>query len=124
MAKVGLLLAVPVTAALGVTIVQLAQREPDTRFEAEAKSPVPLRADIVANAVKTVPRTRTGPAGTSATCTTKGSGQLRNPWHCTVRYPGAASRAFVVKVAANQHYVAEAVDGQATIDGCCVRFVQ
>src|SRR3954449_3946472 len=102
MAKVGALLAVALLAAVGVSVVAIAQRESDTKFVTGQKASAPVLAGKVEAAVVSAPEVKHGPAGTSAKCTAGGSTQLRNPWSCTITYADGNRRAYRVTVAADE----------------------
>ena|SRR5437588_127846 len=66
---------------------------------------------------------------TAANCTPLGTGQLRNPWRCLIRYPRGLLIQYRVTINASGHYVADhevilapppRLSSTAVISGCCV----
>jgi len=51
-------------------------------------------------------------------CQPKGSGTLRNPWVCTVRYHSGMQAHYLVEVLPNGSYSGV---GTAQISGCCIK---
>lgn len=123
MARARTLVLVPVLAGLFVTGVMAADRGADSTFtgaRAAASGPVTaarlealVRKAPVAKGVAPDPRTK-------AACTSKGTGQLRNPWTCTVRYPSGQRVAYRVRVFRNGGFVGRGLVGRGGISGCCV----
>ncbi len=115
---VGPLLAVGIAGS----VVTLANREIDPAFEFRARNPLRVEPDQVERAVMNAPE----PApdrkteATAARCTPGGSGDIRNPWRCTVRYGSGSRFTYSVQVEADGAFRGESDDGQRIISGCCV----
>jgi hypothetical protein len=72
---------------------------------------------VVAQAPEPVPANmRTAPARVS--CRPEGSGPLRNPWSCTIRYRSGMRAHYELQVQPNGYYSGA---GTGRIDGCCVK---
>jgi hypothetical protein len=70
-----------------------------------AKAPEPVEA-----------ARRTPPV--QASCRPKGTGTLRNPWECTVRYRSGTQAHYLVQVAPDGSYSGI---GTGVIEGCCIK---
>jgi hypothetical protein len=60
------------------------------------------------------------PRAVSASCSTRGIGELRNPWSCLVRYAGVGIVPYQVTISPNGRISAVNPTGQIVIHGCCV----
>jgi hypothetical protein len=91
---------------------------------AEALTPAKLAA-----VVRVAPESSNGPSGKSAKCIPLGSGELHNPWRCTISYPSGRLVQYRVTISANGsyvgddqvvHYQGRTTTGPGQITGCCV----
>jgi hypothetical protein len=86
--RVKLLLLAPLLAvALASFVVVRSQQQGGAGLIAHQRQAVPLPAGSVASMVRAAPDPVTGAHGRQANCTPRGSGELHNPWRCTIRYP-------------------------------------
>ena len=109
-------------AGLAGTAVALAGRGGDAQFLQDQRHPPSLRPAEVERVVKSAPDPMTGTGhGVAATCTSRGSGPLRNPWSCVVRFRSGKRVRLVVQVQQDGNY-----DGRyagvkgAAATGCCI----
>jgi hypothetical protein len=72
---------------------------------------------VVALAPEPVQAARRTPAA-QVRCRPDGSGPLRNPWSCTIRYRSGTRAYYKVQVQPNGYYSGT---GTGVIDGCCVK---
>jgi hypothetical protein len=83
----------------------------------------------VADLVRQAPETANGPRGQSASCTPLGSGELHNPWRCTITYPRGVADQYSVTINTDGTYTGgeqivysrrgrSRSDGK--ISGCCI----
>lgn len=108
------------TAGLAGSAVALAGRDADPVFLERQRTPDRVSAKAVARVVRTAPDPQVGTgSGISATCRPTGTGALRNPWSCTVRYASGARARLRVEVRADGTYVGR-YRGGGTARGCCI----
>jgi hypothetical protein len=108
------------SAGLAGTAVALAGRGADEQFLQDQRHPPKLQAADVERVVKTAPDPAVGKGGgVSATCTTKGSGRLKNPWTCVVRYPSGKRVRIAVRIKEDGYYAGRYAGGGA-VTGCCI----
>ena len=115
-----------IVGAAGV-LVALGSRGSEDAFKSAQAGALALRsqgalsaAHVDAALVKgpePVPAQRRTPA-VGASCQPKGSGALRNPWICTVRYRSGLKASYLVEVQPDGSYSGV---GTASIKGCCIR---
>jgi hypothetical protein len=111
-----------VTAGLAGTAVALGSRGADEQFLQNQRHPPSIRAAEVERVVRTAPDPQSGKgSGTAATCSSRGSGPLGNPWSCLVRYPSGKRYRLAVRVQQDGYYDGRfvAVKGAAAT-GCCI----
>ena len=114
------LLVLPALAAgiLG-TVVSAGGRESDDAFKLDQRlnpvQPGQLEATVV-RAPNALPGSG-GRPGRTAKCTSRGSGELRNPWVCVVRYPSGDVVRYRVTVNPSRSWMG--VTPVLTIRGCC-----
>jgi hypothetical protein len=113
-------------AALGAgltgTVVALGSRGADAQLLQDQRHPPSLQPNAVERVVRTAPDPMTGKGSAdAATCTSRGSGQLRNPWSCVVRYRAGKALRMTVVVQQDGTYDGRfvSVKGAATT-GCCI----
>lgn len=113
---VGSLLAAGVAGSL----VAFTGRDADPVFLERQRNPDRLSAQAVNRVVRTAPDPQVGSgSGISATCRPTGTGALRNPWTCTVRYASGARARLLVEVRPDGSYIGRYRVG-GTAEGCCV----
>jgi hypothetical protein len=88
-----------------------------------------LSAGGVQDAVKRAPLGAGGRRGTSAQCAPLGSGELKNPWRCTIAYASGREVGYTVTINANGSYLGDhqlirfqgkSSPGPGQISGCCI----
>jgi hypothetical protein len=113
-------LAAVLGAGLCGTAVALGSRGADDQFLQDQKHPPSLRSADVERVVKSAPDPATGKgAGVAASCKSSGSGALRNPWTCVVRYPGGKRVRIAVRVQQDGYYAGR-YEGGGAATGCCI----
>jgi hypothetical protein len=109
-----------VAAGLAGTAVALGSRGANEQFLQEQRHPPNLRAADVERVVSSAPDPATGKGrGVAATCTSSGSGPLRNPWSCVVRYGSGKRVRIAVRVQQDGYYSGRYAGGGAAT-GCCI----
>jgi hypothetical protein len=107
-------------AGLAGTAVALGSRGADEEFLQEQRNPPSLRASDVERVVKSAPDPATGKgAGVAATCKSRGSGQLKNPWTCVVRYSSGKRVRIAVRIRQDGYYSGRYAGGGGAT-GCCI----
>ena len=111
--------------AVGVagSVATVANREIDPVYELRARNPLRVEPVQVERAVMNAPEPAAeGPKtpARSARCKAGSTGDLRNPWQCTVRYRSGARFAYTVEVDSDGRFEGQTADGQRVISGCCV----
>jgi hypothetical protein len=107
-------------AGLAGTAVALGSRGADEQFVQDQRHPPELRAADVERVVKSAPDPAVGKgAGVAATCTSRGSGPLKNPWTCVVRYRSGKRVRIAVRIQQDGYYAGRYAGGGAAT-GCCV----
>ena len=56
----------------------------------------------------------------SARCTSRGTGELRNPWRCTVAYESGPKARFRLTVRYDGSFKADHLDSSGAVVGCCL----
>lgn len=103
--------------------VTLAVREADPAFEFRQRNPSRIEPSELANLIARAkePVARPGRvAGTRATCRSRGTGDLKNPWICRVRYPNGHRMRFRVELGLRGDYRGINDRGDGIVSGCCV----
>ena len=109
-------------AGLAGTAVALGSRGADDQFLQEQQHPPSLKPADVERVVKSAPDPATGKGkGVAATCKSRGSGQLKNPWTCVVRYPSGKRVRIAVRVQQDGYYSGRYAGGGGAT-GCCIDF--
>lgn len=110
-------------AGLAGTATALGGRGTDSAFLYRQEHPPTLRAADVERAVGKAPDPlvgRKGEPGVKARCRAHGSGELRNPWTCTVTYRSRRLRPRLrVHIRADGSYAGRYAGGGG-IEGCCI----
>ena len=114
---------VPVLAVgVAATVVAGRAREADDAFvlRQERLAPVQPRSleRLVASADNPIPGSGRRP-GERADCRPGGSGERRNPWTCTVRYPSGDVVEYTVVVRPDRSIRGQSADGTLIVTGCC-----
>jgi hypothetical protein len=109
-------------AALAGSVVALGSRGADAQFLQDQRHPPSLRAAAVERVVRTAPDPMTGKGSAeAATCKSRGSGQLRNPWSCFVRFRSGKAVRMTVVVQQDGSYDGRYVGVKsAAATGCCI----
>ena len=108
-------------AGLAGTAVALGNRGADEQFLQEQRHPLNLRASDVERVVSSAPDPATGKGrGLAAACTSRGSGSLRNPWSCVVRYGSGKQVRIAVRVQPDGYYSGRYAAGDGAVSGCCI----
>src|SRR5207247_3985896 len=95
-------------------------RNADSNFLHNQENPPALKPAAVARVVRSAPDPLVGKGGgVSATCAPRGSGPLRNPWSCVVRYASGRRARLTVRVANDGSYLGRYAGGGAA-EGCCI----
>jgi hypothetical protein len=115
-----LVLASVVAAGLTGTAVAITGRGADAQFIQDQKHPPSLRPGDVERVVRTAPDPMVGKgSGVAATCTPRGSGPLRSPWSCVVRYKSGRTARLSVRINNDGTYLGRYAGGGAA-QGCCI----
>jgi hypothetical protein len=108
------------TAGLAGTAVALGSRGSDEQFLLDQRHPPKLEAADVERVVKTAPDPAVGKgSGVAATCKSSGSGALKNPWTCVVRYPSGKRVRIAVRIKEDGYYSGR-YEGGGAATGCCI----
>jgi hypothetical protein len=108
------------SAGLAGTAVALGGRGADEQFLQDQRHPPKLEPADVERVVKTAPDPATGKGrGVAATCTSKGTGPLKNPWSCVVRYPSGKRVRIAVRIKEDGYYAGR-YEGGGAVTGCCI----
>lgn len=112
-----------IVAGVAGAFTALHGRDADNAFLYRQRHPLTLRAVDVQRAVRRAPDPlvgNKGPPGEQARCRPHGSGDLRNPWTCTVTYRSRRRRPRLrVDVRDDGSYVGR-YEGGGSVEGCCV----
>ena len=115
-----LVLAFTLAAGLVGAAVALSGRDADSGFLYRQENPLKVRSAEVGRVVRTAPDPSRGTgAGVSARCRPEGSGALRNPWSCVVRYRSGARARLAVRIRDDGSYLGRYAGG-GTAEGCCI----
>ena len=114
----------PLAVGLIATVVALNARNSGDAFVPAQRHLQPLGAPAVERIVSTAPApidpSANGQANTR--CNAQGSGQLRNPWLCTLRYRSGWTLEYVVNIKGTGAYVGQRQDDPTGfIKGCCIQ---
>ena len=122
MARARTFVLVPVLAGLFVTAVMAGNRGADSTFSSAERAAGPLTAAKLEALVRKAPTAKNAAPDprTRATCRPGGSGQLRNPWSCTLHYRSGLRLTYRVRVYPNGTVVGRKAHG--IIHGCCLEF--
>ena len=109
-------------AGLAGTVVALAGRGAEEAFVHAQRTAQRLETTDVERVVRTAGEPVRGPhpPGIRARCRSLGSGDLRNPWRCTVTYRSGRRARYEVQLKADGSYVGRHIDGTGVATGCCV----
>lgn len=126
-----LLLFLPLLAVglVSFVIVRSQQGEGGTLMvrQQQAEALTPAKVERV---VRVAPESANGPGGKSATCKPGPTGELHNPWRCTIKYASGRLIQYRVTLHANGSYTGDdqvvryqgrtTSGGSGQISGCCV----
>lgn len=129
-AKLRILLFVPLL-AVGIVsfIIVRSQQGEGAPLVARQESAEALTAPAVEKIVRVVPESARGASGRSADCVPRGSGELHNPWQCTIHYADGKAISYRVTINANGSFVGDnqviTYQGRTTpaaahVTGCCI----
>ena len=106
---------------LGVSS-SLSSREADEQFLFDQRHPRAVPSAAVEAAVRTAPEPRRPPRpeGVSARCIPRGSGELRNPWICRVRYRSGRVGRYRVVISGDGRFAGDYAGRENFFEGCCV----
>jgi hypothetical protein len=118
---------IAILVGIAATAVVLANRGGEDLFRLQQSRSLAWRSatvlsagrveDVVEQAPEPVPAPRRTPAAHTS-CRPGGSGPLRNPWSCTIRYRSGTQAYYRVLVQPNGYYSGR---GSGAINGCCVK---
>jgi hypothetical protein len=114
---------IPVLAGLFVTAVMASNRGADSTYSAVQRAATgPLTAAKLEALVRKAPTAKNAAPDprARAICRPGGSGRLRNPWSCTVRYRAGQRFTYRVRVFPTGSFLGRS--GRTAISGCCVEF--
>jgi hypothetical protein len=122
------LVALVLATGIAGTVVSLRDREGNSQFTAEQRSPEPVTGPGIEAIILTTRDPRPGHAGKvrSADCHAGSASPLGNPWSCVVRYPTPPIASYRVSVHADGSIFGRGqsegsqVVGDLTLNGCCV----
>ena len=101
----------------------LDSRGADAAFLHEQENPETIRKSDVEIGVRSAPQPDAFPRvvrGVGARCAPGDSGPLKNPWHCTVRYPGGETADYRITIDPDGSFMGDHRGGSGTVDGCCI----
>ena len=109
-------------------VVSLRDREGNSQFAAEQRSPAGVAGSGIEAIILTTHDPRPGLSGRvrSADCRAGSAAPLGNPWTCVVRYPSPPLVSYRVSVHADGSIFGSGqpegsqVSGDLTLSGCCV----
>ncbi len=110
-------------AGLAATVVAVKGRESDTQFVVRQESLSSIPASLLERFMISAHDPRPGLGGgkgTAAVCRAEGTGQLRNPWSCVVRYPRGASITYRVTVDPQGYVDGFSRVAKVRVYGCCL----
>jgi hypothetical protein len=117
--------------AVGVAsfVIVRSQQGEGATLAARQQSAEALSATAVEKVVRVAPESAHGASGRSADCVPRGSGELHNPWQCTIRYADGKAVSYRVTINANGSYNGNDqvityrghnTSAPAQISGCCI----
>ena len=127
-ARTGVIVAVLAVGVVSFVFVRSKQGEGTTFIAAQRNAQVLVPA-AVDRVVRAAPDPATHARARSAMCVPRGTGELHNPWRCTLRYSGAWQIQWTVSISADGSYVGTnqiVIDAGTThadsgsITGCCI----
>jgi hypothetical protein len=108
---------------LAGTAIAVNDRSGDSLFTYRQQNLSAIQPASLAHLVALAPNPRPGldrPRAIRATCTSAGTGELRNPWSCLVHYARGGTVRYGVTIMPTGRVVAVDPTGQLIIRGCCV----
>ena len=117
-----LVLGPAVVAGIAGSAVALTARGADDAFLYRQENPLRIQVEDVEELVKSAPEPVEGshPPGISARCKAQGSGELRNPWRCRVRYRSGNVETFAITIRTDGSYVGAHRGNPDVVEGCCL----
>lgn len=108
-------------AGLAGTLVAAGGRGAESEFVQNQRNVPRLQPAEVERVVQSAPDPRIGTgSGSGATCRPLGSGPLRNPWRCVVRYPSGRQARLSVRILKEDGSYLGRYAGGGAAEGCCV----
>jgi hypothetical protein len=110
---------------IGAAVAVISRESSDTNFVFRQQNLSPITPAVLQRFVASAPDPRPGTGrrrGSSARCSARGLGELRNPWVCTVSYPVGPSVRYRVIIDPNGQVHGVNGDGSLTVYGCCVGY--
>lgn len=107
---------------LAGTAVAVNDRTSDLQFVARQQNLSAVKPARLAHLMTLAPNPRPGlgsPKATTAACAPQGSGELRNPWKCVVRYVRGGPVHYTTTISPDGHVTAVNPSG-IRVTGCCV----
>ncbi len=128
MRRPGLSLILPIivigTVATVVTVI--GRQSSDTEFVFRQQNLSPVTPAVLERFVASAPDPRPGNGrhrALRARCDAQGTGELRNPWSCTVTYPVGPRVRYRVVIDPTGRVHGVNGDGSLSVQGCCVGYV-
>jgi hypothetical protein len=128
MRRPGLVLILPiiVIGIIGTVVAVIGRQSSDTEFVFSQQNLSPVTPAVLERFVASAPDPRPGNGrrrALRARCSAQGTGELRNPWSCTVRYPVGPRVHYRVVIDPTGHVRGINGDGSLSVSGCCVGYV-
>lgn len=127
MRRPGVILILPIIligiAATAVAVV--GRSDSDAVFVYDQQNLTPVTPAVLERFVASAPDPRPGKGGhrgVSASCSSQGLGEFRNPWVCTVKYAVGGSVRYRVVISPTGEVNGASADGTLNVYGCCVGY--
>jgi len=108
---------------LAGTVVAVKGRESDTQFIVRQQNLTSIPASLLERFLVSAHDPRPGLGGgkgTAAVCRPGGTGQLRNPWSCTVQYPRGGSITYRATIDPQGYVNGYSRHAKVRVYGCCL----
>lgn len=128
MRRPGLSVILPITVVgtLATVVAVIGRQSSDTEFVFRQQSLTAVTPGVLQRFVASARDPRPGNGrhrGLIARCSSQGTGELRNPWSCTVTYPAGPRVHYQVVIDGTGHVHGINSDGSLAVSGCCVGYV-
>lgn len=115
-------LMVPLAVGVAIAVVTIGRRGAGAAFSYAQRHSSALTAKEVERLVSTAPApVHQVRPGAHASCAPHGGGELRNPWHCSLRYASGLQVSYRVTVRGDGSYLGVNLADKSTIGGCCTQ---